>query len=110
MGVLEALRDMDLSSPSDVSLVGFDDVPFAGLLSPPLTSIRQPVRQMGVRGVDALMAMIRGEATEPDPIRLPVELIARDSVGPPANGDRGAKPQRRGQTLAQRQRLRNVTG
>ena len=110
MGVLEALRDMGLSSPRDVSLVGFDDVPFASLLNPPLTTIRQPVRLMGMHGVDALLAMIRGEATEAGPIRLPIELIARESVGPPANADRAARPRRRGPTRTQGQRLLNVTG
>jgi len=95
MGVLEAMGDLGLSAPRDVSLVGFDDVPFAGLLSPPLTTIRQPVRQMGERGVDALLAMIRGEPGEPNPVRLPVELIRRESVAPPVDADGGAA-QRRG--------------
>ncbi len=110
MGVLEALCDMGLSSPRDVSLVGFDDVPFASLLSPPLTTIRQPVRLMGERGVDCLMAMIRGESVRPDSVRLPVELILRASVGPPAIGKAGVEPRPRAPTRTRRAAPRKVTG
>jgi LacI family transcriptional regulator len=84
MGVLDALRKMELSSPRDISLVGFDDMPFASLLNPPITTIRQPVRQMGERGVDVLLARIKGEDRPAASLRLPVELIERESVAPPA--------------------------
>jgi LacI family transcriptional regulator len=110
MGVLDALRDMGLSSPRDISLVGFDDVPFAGLLNPPLTTIRQPVRLMGERGVDALLAMIRGEPAPIGPIRLPVELIQRESVGAPKVRDTGPKRARGARTLAPRRKSSKITG
>jgi LacI family transcriptional regulator, galactose operon repressor len=110
MGVLDALRDMGLSSPRDISLVGFDDVPFAGLLNPPLTTIRQPVRLMGERGVDALLAMIRGEPAPIGPIRLPIELIQRESVGPPKDRATGPKRARGARTLAPRRKSSKITG
>ena len=110
MGVLEALQDMGLSSPRDVSLVGFDDVPFASLLSPPLTTIRQPVRLVGERGVDLLMAMIRGESPRTDPVRLPVELILRASVGAPASGHTRPDARPRAQNRTRRQAPRKVSG
>jgi hypothetical protein len=60
--------------------------------------------------VDALLAMIRGESAPIDPIRLPVELIRRESVGPPAVGDTGAKPARRARGVAPRRKSRKITG
>lgn len=84
MGVLDALRELGLSSPRDISLVGFDDTPFASLLAPPITTVRQPIRLMGERGVDALIARIKGEDGTVRPERLPVTLIERASVAPPA--------------------------
>jgi LacI family transcriptional regulator len=58
MGILDALRDLGQSSPRDLSLVGFDDMPFASLLDPPITTVRQPIRSLGKCGVDALIARI----------------------------------------------------
>jgi LacI family transcriptional regulator len=94
MGVLDALREMGLSSPRDVSLVGFDDMPFASLLDPPITTVRQPVRLMGERGVDVLLSRIRGDDGPTAPLRLPVALIERASVAPPAASGVGARRRR----------------
>ena len=82
VGVLKALRGMGLSAPRDLSIASFDDMPFADLLDPPLTTARQPADEMGRRGVRALVGLLRGEdvaAVE----RLPTELVVRQSVGPP---------------------------
>jgi len=95
MGVLDALRQMGLSAPRDVSLVGFDDMPFASLLDPPITTIRQPVRQMGERGVDLLLARIKEGDGPAAPVRLPVVLIERASVAPPATQGRAGGLQAR---------------
>jgi len=81
MGILDALRDLGLSSPRDLSLVGFDDMPFASLLDPPITTVRQPIRSLGERGVDALIARINGIDEPAIKERLPVTLIERASVG-----------------------------
>ena len=82
VGVLQALRDAGLSVPGDMSLVGFDDMPFAELIDPALTTIRQPIAAMGRLGFQALLALIDGQST-PQTTRLPVELIVRRSVAPP---------------------------
>ena len=50
MGILDALHDLGLSSPGDISLVGFDDMPFASLLDPPITTVRQPIRMLANTG------------------------------------------------------------
>lgn len=86
VGVLEALRERGLDVPGDISLVGFDDMEFASLLMPPITTMRQSVRELGRTSVRVLMEMLTGDAAvAPAPVatpahRLPVELIVRGSV------------------------------
>lgn len=81
IGVLKAARALDLSVPKDVSLVGFDDMPFAEFVDPPLTTIRQPVADMGRLAVERLLAVLDRKDTQ-DITRLPVELVVRQSVAP----------------------------
>ncbi|MCY0386601.1 LacI family DNA-binding transcriptional regulator [Robbsia sp. Bb-Pol-6] len=93
VGVLETLREQGLDVPRDMSLVGFDDMEFAGLLMPPLTTLRQSVGDLGRASVEILMAALAGERSEtrapavhgPTETvrRLPVTLMQRASVGPP---------------------------
>ncbi len=82
IGAVMGLRDAGVSVPDDVSLIGFDDMPFGTLLTPPLTAIRQPVEQIGRSGFQLLLQLLNGE-TPPPLTRLPVELIRRQSVGAP---------------------------
>jgi LacI family transcriptional regulator len=82
IGVLEELAAHGLSVPGDLSLASFDDMPFADLLSPPITTVRQPIEALGRLGIRTLLAQIRGEETPPIQ-RLPTELVIRRSVGPP---------------------------
>jgi LacI family transcriptional regulator len=82
IGALQELNDRALSVPEDISLVGFDDVPIAELVDPPLTTIRQPIAELGRQGLQTLMALIAGHETSPL-TRLPVELVVRRSVAPP---------------------------
>lgn len=79
VGVLSAFRHLGLRVPDDISLIGFDDMPLAELLDPPLTTIRQPVAELGRVALDRLLASIDG-ADVPALTRLPVELIVRKSV------------------------------
>lgn len=79
VGVLGAFRHLDLSVPDDISLVGFDDMPLAELFDPPLTTIRQPIAEMGRVALERLLASIDG-AEVPALTRLPVDLILRKSV------------------------------
>ena len=82
IGAVMGLRDKNVSVPDEVSLIGFDDMAFGALLTPPLTAIRQPVEQLGRQGFQTLFALLNGESP-PLLTRLPVELIRRQSVAAP---------------------------
>jgi LacI family repressor for deo operon, udp, cdd, tsx, nupC, and nupG len=60
LGVLAACRDLGLSVPQDFSIVGFDDLVSSRYLNPPLTTISQPMREIGIRAVKILLAIIDG--------------------------------------------------
>ena len=76
-------RRRGIAIPEDISLVGFDGMPINDLLGPPLTSIAQPIDDLGRRGAERLLAMINGEPFEATRTRLPVELVTRASVAAP---------------------------
>jgi LacI family transcriptional regulator len=80
IGVMQALFDMDLKTPDDISVVSFDDVPYNWHPDPFLTVIAQSPYELGLRGAQLLLSFIAGEA-KPGcrEIVLPVELIERDS-------------------------------
>ncbi|KKB82518.1 hypothetical protein VW35_00020 [Devosia soli] len=82
IGVMQGVREHGLSIPKDISLVGFDDMAFAALVDPPLTTIRQPVAAMGELAVRHLLSLLDGHVP-PAETRLPVELMIRQSVAPP---------------------------
>jgi DNA-binding LacI/PurR family transcriptional regulator len=74
VGVLEAAQILGLRVPEDVAVIGFDDIDIAPALG--LTTVRQPLRQSGARGVEILLAAIAGE--RPPPARLAsLEVVAR---------------------------------
>ncbi|HTJ92990.1 MAG TPA: LacI family DNA-binding transcriptional regulator [Pararobbsia sp.] len=82
VGMLDALRDHGIMVPRDMSIVGFDDMEFASLLLPPISTLHQSARDLGRKGVEMLLARLSGEA--PSTVhRLPVRLIERASVAPP---------------------------
>jgi LacI family transcriptional regulator len=80
--VIEALRKMNIGIGKDVSLVGFDDVDFYTLLSPPITAIRQPAAELGRVSVRLLLQRIKGDSSASS-VRtvLPVSLVIRESCG-----------------------------
>ncbi len=88
IGILDTLRSRGLAVPRDMSLVGFDDMAFADLLDPPLTTVRQPIGLIGEQGVAAVLKLLDGDPGPDDrPItRLPVTLIERRSVAGPRAG------------------------
>ncbi|WP_250563273.1 LacI family DNA-binding transcriptional regulator [Sphaerisporangium fuscum] len=73
-----AARELDLRLPRDVSLIMFDDVPWAELCSPPLTVVSQPARDMGYRAAELVLRETRRART----VTLPTELVVRGSCGP----------------------------
>jgi len=80
MGALEALRDADKRVPEDVSLIGFDDINEACLTQPPLTTIRQPIVEIGAKAAEVLLNQIVNEGRDPVRIAFPGTLIKRASV------------------------------
>lgn len=82
-GVLRAAREMGLEIPRDVSIVGFNDDPMAQLLSPPLTTVRIPARELGEAAARRLIDRLNGRIPPVRHLILPVELVVRGSTGPP---------------------------
>ena len=95
LGVMTQARQRGIAIPRDMSLVGFDGMPINDLLGPPLTSIAQPIDDLGRRGAEQLLAMVKGEPYEAIRTRLPVKLVERASVAAPGT-DRisGASPRK----------------
>jgi DNA-binding LacI/PurR family transcriptional regulator len=84
IGVLRGLAEAGLRVPNDVSVVGYDDIPAAAYLMPPLTTIRQDFEAVAARGLALLLERIGGPAERHQPADLPVRLVIRDSTAPPA--------------------------
>jgi LacI family transcriptional regulator len=82
MGALKALHERGLRLPAECSVVGCDDLSFAGYLVPPLTTVRIPFQETGERAAILLMDRIGGKQI-PTRNLLPVELVVRESTAPP---------------------------
>jgi len=82
IGAIEYCREAGLLVPEDVSIVGFDDLPFSALLTPPLTSVRQPAREMGFRAASLLFDLLQGGAAQGTEV-LQASVQVRSSVVPP---------------------------
>ncbi len=85
-GVLEAARVRGLQVPRDLSLVGFDDTAVARLLSPPLTTVRQPLLEMGRVALRTVLRLAAGEQLDSHHVELATELIVRGSTAAPSLG------------------------
>ncbi|MEV0940963.1 LacI family DNA-binding transcriptional regulator [Micromonospora wenchangensis] len=83
LGVYEAVRKRGLRVPDDVSVVGFDDLPEVRWCSPPLTTIRQPLAEMGMLAARTVLRLARGETIESPRIELATDLVVRDSAAAP---------------------------
>ncbi len=80
MGALEVLRDRDVRVPEDLALIGFDDVEEAAQLAVPLTTVRQPIYEMGLLSAEILHRLMRGMPVEMSNV-VATELIVRRSCG-----------------------------
>lgn len=81
LGVLEAVHEEQLNVPDDISIVGFDDMPWARAISPPLTVIKQPGYEMGRRATELLFQRFEDPKREPVQIIMEPTLIIRKSTG-----------------------------
>lgn len=84
LGVLRGLRRRGLRVPDDMSVVGYDDVEFAAVLTTPLTSVRQPRYQIGRAAAELLLAEARNPNHQHEQVLFQPELVVRDSSGPVA--------------------------
>ncbi|MBE8517792.1 LacI family DNA-binding transcriptional regulator [Amycolatopsis sp. H6(2020)] len=75
-----AARELGLAVPDDLSVVGFDNVPESALCSPPLTTVDQPIREMGHRAIRMLIALINGDEVERTHVTLDTGLVVRRST------------------------------
>lgn len=78
-GVMDAIRSKGLRIPEDVSVIGFDDIPHASITYPKLTTVKQPLQQMGIVAVKLLLEQIQSPQTSPRRVTLATTLIKRDS-------------------------------
>jgi LacI family transcriptional regulator len=83
LGVYQAAREVRLHIPEDLSVVGFDDLPVAPWVGPPLTTVRQPLVQMAVAGTRLALRLARGERPTQTRVELATELVVRESTAPP---------------------------
>ena len=80
LGAISALQGAGQRIPEDVSVAGFDDLPFAPFVVPALTTVRAPIEQVGREAVRQLARLIRGETAEPLTL-LPTQVVIRNSCG-----------------------------
>jgi LacI family transcriptional regulator len=83
-GVYEAIRQRGLRVPDDISVVGFDDLPEVRWSSPPLTTVRQPLAEMGALAARTVLRLATGEPVDSPRVELATELVVRESTAAPA--------------------------
>ena len=90
MGVIQTIHELGLHCPNDLSVIGFDDLEFAALISPPLTSVFQPGYQLGATAARILLDRVQGNKGPARHIVLPTEIRIRESVAPPPSAESAA--------------------
>lgn len=84
IGAIKAARARGLKVPDDLSVIGFDDVEHATVVNPALTTVRQPLAEMGRMAVSMLMRLLARQRFETLHVELGTRLVVRDSTAPPA--------------------------
>jgi DNA-binding LacI/PurR family transcriptional regulator len=82
IGAIRAFQEEGLHVPQDVSVVGFDDIPWAAFNTPSLTTVRQPLGKMGQIAAETLIRMIETETDDSSEIAIEPALVVRESTGP----------------------------
>lgn len=82
LGALDAIRELGLSCPDDISVIGYNDMPFIDKLAPPLTSVRVPHAQLGSVAAEMLVERLTHGRADVRTVVLPVELVVRRSTAP----------------------------
>jgi LacI family transcriptional regulator len=88
LGALAALRELNITCPNDVSLIGFDDFDWSSFLQPPLTMVRQPAAELGAAAAKCLLKRVRRlDQSAVEKVLLPTQLIIRGSTAAPGGGN-----------------------
>jgi LacI family transcriptional regulator len=82
LGCYDVLATENLNCPADLSIVGFNDIPFLDKLRPPLTTIRIPHYEIGLRAAELVLERLRNPSARPITVQLPPELVVRGSTAP----------------------------
>jgi len=80
LGAMQALLDSGRRTPQDVAVVGFDDIPTAAHTQPPLSTVHQPLREMGEAAARTLLAHFEGTPLPSEPTVLPTSFVIRGST------------------------------
>ncbi|GAB2588058.1 LacI family DNA-binding transcriptional regulator [Streptomyces capparidis] len=89
IGALRAFHEADLPVPGRISVVGYDDIPVAAYLNPPLTTVRQDFDAVATRAVEALLAQVEGRPAPDGSHPLPTHVSLRGSTAPPGHPSDG---------------------
>jgi LacI family transcriptional regulator, galactose operon repressor len=82
IATVEVAHDLGLRVPDDLSVVGFDNIPDSALNSPSLTTVEQPIHEMGRKAIKLLISLIQGDPVDSTHITLPTTLVVRQSARP----------------------------
>ena len=85
LGVYEAVRRDGRRVPEDVSVVGFDDLPETRWSSPPMTTVHQPLAEMGMLAARSVLRLVHGQRVESPRVELATQLVVRESTAPPGS-------------------------
>jgi LacI family xylobiose transport system transcriptional regulator len=86
LGIYEAARQLGVRIPQDLSVIGFDDLSFTQWSGPPMTTVRQPLVQMGAAAADLVLELASGRQPDNHRIELATTLVIRQSTAPPRTG------------------------
>jgi LacI family transcriptional regulator len=96
IGALAALKKAKVKVPGEVAVTGFDDIAATRHLAPPLTTVRQPMQNLGIEAVQAVVARLADRAAPRRAVVLPTQLVRRRSCGCRVRADRGTTPAQEG--------------
>jgi LacI family transcriptional regulator len=91
LGAMQEFRQAGLEIPKDISIIGFDDITFAALAEPPLTTVCSPRAEIGRKAIEALMATIKHSGVSGEVVRVQTYLVSRGTTAPPPKNNKTVK-------------------
>jgi LacI family transcriptional regulator len=83
IGTMRAAHELGVRVPDDLSVIGFDDIAYATMVGPMLTTVRQPLGELGRTAVNLLLRLLEHPSSDPRQIELSTRLVVRDTSAPP---------------------------